>query len=65
MTINIHRETATVFQFPVRPRRRLDNGMTAPAGVFEIGANVVDTSCWYHDEAVRDGEPKNDRPKPC
>lgn len=63
MTINIHRETAKVFQFPLRPRRRLDNGTTAPAEVFEVAPSVVDTSCWYHDDAVRDVEVE--RPKPC
>ena len=65
MTSNFYRETATVFQFPFQPRRRLDNGLTAPVSIFEVSANVVDTSCWYHDEALRDVGQKSDFPKSC
>ncbi|TCV74583.1 uncharacterized protein DUF2735 [Neorhizobium sp. R1-B] len=65
MTTDIHRETARIYQFPIRPRRRLDNGATAPSSDLEIAGNVVDT-CWYHDEAVKDSTSKtNERPKPC
>ncbi len=64
MTTNIHRETAKIYQFPIRPRRRLENGATVPQDL-EIVVSVVDT-CWYHDEAVKDAAPKNgERPKPC
>ncbi|MBW6423222.1 DUF2735 domain-containing protein [Rhizobium sp. XQZ8] len=63
-TVNIHRETAQILAFPARPRRKLDNGLTAPAGIYEMSPDVVDVSCWYHDEAVQDGS-KTDRPKPC
>ncbi|MDR6816751.1 hypothetical protein J2X76_001924 [Neorhizobium sp. 2083] len=65
MTLHIHRESATIYQFPVRPRRRLEDGRTVPTGIQDVALSIVDTSCWYHDEAVRDGEPKNDPSKPC
>jgi hypothetical protein len=65
MTATIHRETAQILAFPVRPRRRLENGMTTPAGIYEIVPVVVDTNCWYHDEAMHESEAKPDRPKPC
>ncbi|MBP1846382.1 hypothetical protein J2046_004657 [Rhizobium petrolearium] len=66
MKTNIHRETAKIYQFPIRPRQRPGNGRTAPGDeIHEVAANVLDT-CWYHDEAVRDDETRsNDRPKPC
>ncbi len=66
MAINlIHRETAQILAFPTRPRRRLDNGMTAPAGIYEMAPAVMDVSCWYHDEAMQDSTLNPDRPKPC
>ena len=61
---HIHRETAQILAFPTHPRRRLENGMTAPASIYEMSPAVVDVSCWYHDEAVQDSS-KPDRPKPC
>jgi hypothetical protein len=63
MTIDMHRETAKILQFPLRPRLRLENGTTMPGG-YERSLAVIDT-CWYHDEAVRDATPKPERPKPC
>jgi hypothetical protein len=60
----IHRDTATIYQFPIRPRRRLDNGLTTPLASTEVTLSVVDT-CWYHDEAIRDEERVPERPKPC
>lgn len=62
---SIHRETAQILAFPARPRRRLENGMTAPAGIYEMAPGVVDASCWYHDEAVQDSGLTPERPKPC
>ncbi len=59
-----HKETARVYQFPVRPRRRLDNGLTVPSIPAEVALSVVD-SCWYHDEAVREDDKPQGRPKPC
>ncbi|TDK39165.1 DUF2735 domain-containing protein [Rhizobium deserti] len=63
MTIDMHRETATILQFPLQPRLRLEGGKTI-AGGYERAVVVVDT-CWYHEEAVRDATPKPERPKPC
>jgi hypothetical protein len=60
----IHRETAKIYQFPLSPRRRLDDGLTVPAKGADIVLSVVDT-CWYHDEAIRDDENPKGRPKPC
>jgi hypothetical protein len=64
MTIDIHRETAKILQFPLRPRQRLGNGTTLPGAAYEVALSVVD-SCWYHDEAVQELPSKPDRPKPC
>jgi hypothetical protein len=65
MTINIHRETAKIYEFPFSARRRLENGRTVPTGIFDAATSVVDI-CFYHEEAVREGEPRmGDRPKPC
>ena len=63
MTMDMHRETAKILQFPLRPRLRLENGTTTLGG-YERAVVVVDT-CWYHDEAVRDTAAKPERPKPC
>ena len=63
MTIDVHRETATIIRFPLGPRRRLENGTTLPGSTHNVALTVID-SCWYHDEAVREPAPKPDRPKP-
>ena len=63
MTIDMHRETAKILQFPLRPRLRLENGTTM-AGVYDRAVAVIDT-CWYHDEAVRDASRKPEYPQPC
>jgi len=60
----IHRETAKIYEFPLMQRRRLDNGLTAPAASKEVIFSVVDT-CWYHGEAIREDEHAHDTPKPC
>ena len=59
-----HRETAKIYEFPVMQRRRLDNGLTAPAPSKEVVFSVVDT-CWYHSEAIREDEHAPEMPKPC
>ena len=64
MTINIHRESAKIYQFPLHPRRRLENGSTVPSAAYDVMVSVVD-NCWYHDEAVRDPSKPSERPKPC
>ncbi|AXV16004.1 DUF2735 domain-containing protein [Neorhizobium sp. SOG26] len=64
MTTHIHRETAKILSFPLRPRRRLENGMTAPA-LYEAAPAIVDIGCWYHEEAVQADTSKSERPKPC
>ncbi|TWF54837.1 DUF2735 domain-containing protein [Neorhizobium alkalisoli] len=64
MAINIHRESAKIIEFPIRPRRRMEGGLTVPAGRYEVAVSVVE-SCWYHDEAVHDEVASEERPKPC
>ncbi len=60
----IHRETAKIYEFPLMQRRRLDNGLTAPAPPKEVVFSVVDT-CWYHSEAIREDEHAPEMPKHC
>lgn len=60
----IHRDTAKIYQFPLRPRHRLDNGLTVASGDRDVVIAVVDT-CWYHAEAVRGEDVTPERPKPC
>ncbi len=64
MASEMHSEGARIFQFPLRPRLRLDNGRTAPATAVEAMVSVVD-QCFYHDEAVRSDTTDLDRQKPC
>lgn len=72
MNTPLHPETSprdpkvgNVYQFPVRARRRLENGMTVPATVYEMTPCIVDIGCWYHDEAMQDGAASPEPPKPC
>ncbi|AYD01923.1 DUF2735 domain-containing protein [Neorhizobium sp. NCHU2750] len=60
---SVHRESAKIYQFPLMPRRRLDNGLTVPSAP-DVVLSVVDM-CWYHDEAVRGEDQPQERPKPC
>jgi hypothetical protein len=64
MAMDVHQETARIFEFPLRPRRRLDNGRTVPVSGLELVASVVD-QCWYHGEALHEDSKKPDQPKPC
>jgi hypothetical protein len=67
MVTGIHRETAQILQFPLRPRIRLDNGITAAPGTYPVAVAVQD-HCWYHEEAVSvelDESRPEQGPKPC
>ncbi|MDO9416174.1 DUF2735 domain-containing protein [Pararhizobium sp.] len=60
MTTGFHRETATIYQFPV--------SASATANVFRDSARlaadarsaykgpVASSSCWYHEEEVREAD---------
>ncbi|NNH80483.1 glutamine synthetase translation inhibitor GstI [Rhizobium laguerreae] len=61
MPTDFHRESATIYQFPVKAIRNANRFERARLMEREA-ADVCDAaldSCWYHDEAVRDA----DRPK--
>ncbi|RWX78862.1 DUF2735 domain-containing protein [Neorhizobium lilium] len=64
MAVSIQSESARIYEFPLRPRRRLEDGRTVPASPYDATVSVVD-QCWYHGEAVRDEPTKPDWPKPC
>jgi len=64
MAFNIQTESAQIFEFPLTPRRRLDDGRTVPVAAPVMSANVVD-QCWYHDEAVRIIPTTPEWPKSC
>ncbi|MGZ2455271.1 glutamine synthetase translation inhibitor GstI [Rhizobium sp. IY2] len=60
MPTGFHRESATIYQFPVKSMRATNRFERARLMEREA-ADVCDAldSCWYHDEAVRE----SDRPK--
>jgi hypothetical protein len=62
MAIEMHSEGARIFQFPLRPRLRLDNGRTMAASPQNVLAALE--PCWYHDEAVRERDALDVSPKP-
>jgi hypothetical protein len=64
MAMNVHRETARIYEFPLRPRLRLEDGRTIPTSGPEFAPSVVD-QCWYHNEALHDETTTPDRPKAC
>lgn len=55
MTTNLHKESATIYQFPVGGRAGL---ASRPAPVSPTTQRVNETVCssgsWYHEEAIRD-----------
>ncbi|AHG46379.1 glutamine synthetase [Rhizobium leguminosarum bv. trifolii CB782] len=57
MPTGFHRESATIYQFPVKPTRAANRFERARLMEREA-AEVCDAldSCWYHDEAVRDSD---------
>ena len=60
MPTGFHRESATIYQFPVKPPRAASLFERAKLMEREA-ADICDAaldSCWYHDEAVRE----TDRP---
>ncbi|MBY5789386.1 MULTISPECIES: glutamine synthetase translation inhibitor GstI [Rhizobium] len=58
MPTGFHRESATIYQFPVKAIRNANRFERARLMEREA-AGVCDAaldSCWYHDEAVRDSD---------
>jgi hypothetical protein len=59
MPTGFHRESATIYQFPVKAIRNANRFERARLMEREAAA-VCDAaldSCWYHDEAVRESDP--------
>ncbi|KNY35240.1 MULTISPECIES: DUF2735 domain-containing protein [unclassified Agrobacterium] len=63
MATGIHRETATIYQFPVGGRAGLSRFGNSGLSELELQAREphVDFGSWYHDEAIRDEE-RGDKP---
>ncbi|MFF2319556.1 DUF2735 domain-containing protein [Agrobacterium sp. NPDC058088] len=61
MATGFHRETATIYQFPVGGRAGVSKFRTNGLSDLEREAREphVDFGSWYHDDAIRDEE--NDR----
>ncbi|MGR9077654.1 glutamine synthetase translation inhibitor GstI [Rhizobium leguminosarum] len=58
MPTGFHRESATIYQFPVKAIRNVNRFERARLMEREA-ADVCDAaldSCWYHDEAVRESD---------
>jgi len=53
--------SATIYQFPAGGRTALNGrryGETKPAS--ERSSNIASSSCWYHDEAIRESGPADE-----
>jgi hypothetical protein len=60
MAIGFQRESATIYQFPIKAVR-VPNRFERLRMMELEAASVCDAaldSCWYHDEAVREGDKK-------
>ncbi|MGO4117982.1 glutamine synthetase translation inhibitor GstI [Rhizobium ruizarguesonis] len=58
MPIGFHRESATIYQFPVKAIRnanRFERARLMEREAAEVCDAALD-SCWYHDEAVRESD---------
>jgi hypothetical protein len=55
MSTITHRETAKIYQFPVRPRGAVasQRGSTAAADLLAQRISDAVGACWYHDAAIR------------
>ncbi|NWJ26957.1 DUF2735 domain-containing protein [Rhizobium sp. RM] len=63
MATGFHRETATIYQFPVGGRAGVSKFRKSGLSALEEEARAphIDFGSWYHDEAIRDEE-RNDKP---
>ncbi|MBY5337353.1 DUF2735 domain-containing protein [Rhizobium leguminosarum] len=58
MPTGFHRESATIYQFPVKAIRnpnRFERARLMEREAAEVCDAALD-SCWYHDEAVRESD---------
>ncbi|MGO7481031.1 glutamine synthetase translation inhibitor GstI [Rhizobium ruizarguesonis] len=58
MPTGFHRESATIYQFPVKAIRtanRFERARPMEREAAEVCDAALD-SCWYHDEAVRESD---------
>ena len=59
MTTNVHRESAKIYQFPVRVRAAAGGHRDGGKPVVELSPRVAKASFgsgWYHDAAIQDAE---------
>lgn len=65
MTTSVHRESAKIYQFPVRVHAtaggRRDEGKPVANLTSPRVAKAVFGSGWYHDAAIQDAEQPNER----
>ena len=63
MPINVHGETAKIYQFPVKLRRTGERfGARQP---LDIDPDICDAAfdSWYHQDAIREDEENNRKPQ--
>jgi Protein of unknown function (DUF2735) len=55
MSTTTHRETAKIYQFPVRPRMAVasQRGSTDAAELMAQRISDAVEACWYHDAAIK------------
>jgi hypothetical protein len=55
MSTTTHRETAKIYQFPVRPRVAVPNqrGSTDAADLMAQRISDAVGACWYHEAAIK------------
>ena len=65
MAVNVERGGAKIYQFPLQPRRRLEEARPGPKTFYDIAPVSVVDQCWYHEEAIRSEASETEAPKPC
>ena len=55
MSTTTHRETAKIYQFPVRPRMAVANQRASTDAAELMAQRISDAveACWYHDAAIK------------
>lgn len=64
MSTYIHRESAKIIPFPLRPRVKLGSAKAVDTSVFRLSGSV-EYDCWYHETAVEEDRGPGERGKPC
>jgi hypothetical protein len=57
MATNQPRESAQIFQFPAGGRGGMKTRVPSSASVPDL-ADIAAGGCWYHEEAIRDDQPR-------